>query len=49
MALQRKYLAMTKTHRRTVTSRGRRRRAIRRTSKPTVKMKHTASILPTGP
>jgi hypothetical protein len=29
VALQRKYLAMTKTHRRTVTSRGRRRRAIR--------------------
>jgi hypothetical protein len=49
VALQRKFLAMTKTHRRTVTSRGRRRRAIRRMSKPTVKMKHTASILPTGP
>jgi hypothetical protein len=49
VALQRKYLAMTTTHRRTVTARGRRRRAIRRMSKPTVKMKYTASILPTGP
>jgi hypothetical protein len=49
VALQRKYLAMTTTHRRTVTARGRRRRAIRRLSKPTVKMKYTASILPTGP
>jgi hypothetical protein len=48
-AFQRKYLAMTKTHRRTVISQGRRRRAIRRISKHTVKMKHTGSILPTGP
>jgi hypothetical protein len=49
LALQRKYLAMTKSHRRTVTARGRRRRAIRRMSKPTVKMKYSASTLPTGP
>jgi hypothetical protein len=50
VALQRKYLTMTETHtRRTVTARGRRRRAIRRMSKPTVKMKYAATILPTGP
>jgi hypothetical protein len=49
LLLQRRYLALTKTHRRNVPSRGRRRRAIRRMGKPTVKLKHTASILPTGP